>query len=123
NATRDWINYGFAGLNPALNTESNGRSEQNLASIEEKQRDKRVEYMSLPWAERPVQVRAGAQTYELMTNRSGVLHLNLLDGPFAEQDISRVGTLQLSVEDPQDNSRSEAMLIVSPALRGKLVEA
>jgi hypothetical protein len=121
--TRGWINYGFAGLNPALNTESNGRSEQNLASIDEKQLDQRVEYMSLPWAERPVQVQAGAQSYELMTNRSGILNLNLLDGPFAEQDVSQVGTLHLSVEDPQDHSRSEASLVVSPALRGKLVEA
>src|SRR5690606_15928651 len=28
-ATRGWISYGFAGLNPFINTESNGRAQQN----------------------------------------------------------------------------------------------
>lgn len=122
-ATKDWISYGFAGLNPFMNVESNGRSEQNLASIDEEQRDKRVEYSSLPWSERPVMVTAGKQTSELLTDRHGVLRLNLLDGPFADQDISRVGKLLLSVEDPQDSARAETTLMVSRDLRGKLKEA
>ncbi|MBT8767605.1 hypothetical protein [Metapseudomonas boanensis] len=122
-ATKDWISYGFAGLNPAMNVESNGRSEQNLASLDEKQLDKRMEYSSLPWAERPVLVKAGAQTHELLTDRNGILRLNLLDGPFAEQDISRIGKLQLNVEDPLDNARADATLMVSHSLRGKLGEA
>lgn len=122
-ATKDWISYGFAGLNPFMNVESNGRSEQNLASIDEEQRDKRVEYSSLPWSERPVMVAAGKQTSELLTDRHGVLRLNLLDGPFADQDISRVGKLLLSVEDPQDGARAETTLMVSRDLRGKLKEA
>ncbi len=122
-ATKDWISYGFAGLNPFMNVESNGRSEQNLASIDEEQRDKRVEYSSLPWSERPVMVTAGKQTNELLTDRHGVLRLNLLDGPFADQDISRVGKLLLSVEDPQDGARAETTLMVSRDLRGKLKEA
>lgn len=122
-ATKDWISYGFAGLNPFMNVESNGRSEQNLASIDEEQRDKRVEYSSLPWSERPVMVTAGKQTSELLTDRYGVLRLNLLDGPFADQDISRVGKLLLSVEDPQDGARAETTLMVSRDLRGKLKEA
>lgn len=122
-ATKDWISYGFAGLNPFMNVESNGRSEQNLASIDEEQRDKRVEYSSLPWSERPVMVTAGKQTSELLTDRHGVLRLNLLDGPFADQDISRLGKLLLSVEDPQDGARAETTLMVSRDLRGKLKEA
>jgi len=122
-ATKDWINYGFAGLNPFMNTQSNGRSQQNLAGIDERQQDKRMEYSSLPWAERPVLVKAGLQTHELSTDRNGVLHLNLLDGPFAEQDVSRVGKLLLSVEDPQDGTRADATLLVSHSLRGKLLEA
>lgn len=122
-ATKDWISYGFAGLNPFMNVESNGRSEQNLASIDEEQRDKRVEYSSLPWSERPVMVTAGKQTSELLTDRHGVLRINLLDGPFADQDISRVGKLLLSVEDPQDGARAETTLMVSRDLRGKLKEA
>lgn len=122
-ATKDWISYGFAGLNPFMNAESNGRSEQNLASIDEEQRDKRVEYSSLPWSERPVMVTADKQTSELLTDRHGVLRLNLLDGPFADQDISRVGKLLLSVEDPQDGARAETTLMVSRDLRGKLKEA
>jgi hypothetical protein len=122
-ATKDWISYGFAGLNPAMNVESNGRSEQNLASLDEKQMDKRMEYSSTPWAERPVLVKLGNHTHELLTDRNGILRLNLLDGPFADQDISRIGKLQLSVEDPTDSARADANLGISHALRGKLAEA
>lgn len=121
--TRGWISYGFAGLNPFVNMESNGRSQQSLASIDEQRRDARIEYSSLPWAERPVLVIAGSETHELSTDRNGVLRLNLLDGPFADQDISQVGKLQLSVEDPQDSTRADATLLVSHNLRGKLIEA
>lgn len=121
--TKDWISYGFAGLNPAMNVESNGRSEQNLADLAEKQQDKRMEYSSLPWAERPVLVKAGDTTHELITDRNGVLRLNLLDEPFAEQDLSPVATLVLSVADAQDEARTDATLTVSRTLRGKLQEA
>ncbi len=122
-ATRGWINHGFSGLNPFINVESNGRSQQNLASLEEQRRDARMEYSSLPWAERPVLITAGSETHELSTDRNGVLRLNLLDGPFANQDISLVGKLQLQVEDPQDATRADATLLVSRNLRGKLLEA
>ena len=123
NATRGWIDYGFAGLNPLMNVESNGRSQQNLATLDEKQGETRLEYSSLPWAERPVQVRAGRETYELTTNRNGVLSLNLLDGPFAEQDLQHLDRLELRVEDPQDHTHAEVTLLVSKALRGRLSEA
>jgi len=122
-ATREWISYGFAGLNPLMNAESNGRAQQNLAALDETQGETRLETSSLPWVERPVQVRAGEQSYELTTNRDGVLRLNLLDSPFAEQDVGRIGTLQLSVEDPQDQTRAEVTLRVSRTLRGRLQEA
>ncbi|MBK3868031.1 hypothetical protein GFL09_10085 [Pseudomonas stutzeri] len=122
-ATRGWISYGFAGINPFLNVESNGRSQQNLASLDEQRRDARLEYTSLPWAERPVQVVAGPQTHELTTDRHGILRLNLLDGSFADQDITQVGKLLLSVEDPQDGARADVSLLVSHKLRGKLQEA
>jgi hypothetical protein len=122
-ATKDWISYGFAGLNPFLNVESNGRSQQNLASLDEQRQDTRTEYSSLPWAERSVLVNANGQTHELLTDRNGVLRLNLLDSPFAEQDVSRIGTLQLSVADPQGSPRADAALLVSRTLRGKLQEA
>ena len=122
-ATKDWISYGFAGLNPLMNVESNGRSQQNLASLDERQLDKRMDYSSLPWIERPVLVKAGDITHELSTDRNGVLRLNLLDDPFAEEDVTRIGTLLLSVEDPQDNTRADASLLVSRTLRSKLQEA
>jgi hypothetical protein len=122
-ATKDWISYGFAGLNPFINVESNGRSQQNLASLDEQRLDTRLEYSSLPWAERSVLVSANGQTHELLTDRNGVLRLNLLDSPFAEQDVSRIGTLQLSVADPQGSPRADAALLVSRTLRGKLQEA
>ena len=122
-ATRDWISYGMAGLNPFMNVESNGRAEQNLASIEENRQDRRLEYSSLPWAERPVLIKAGEQSFELLTDRNGVLRLNLLDSPFTEQDVGRLGVLLLSVEDDRDQTRAEASLLVSHTLRGKLREA
>lgn len=122
-ATRGWIEYGFAGLNPAMNVESNGRAEQNLAELSEKRLEQRSEYTSLPWAERPVQVSTGKQSFELTTDRRGILHLNLLDGPFAEQDASRIGKLTLRVEASEDGSHNEASLLVSRSLRGKLQEA
>ncbi|CAH0217718.1 hypothetical protein SRABI70_02153 [Pseudomonas sp. Bi70] len=122
-ATKDWISYGVAGVNPFINVESNGRSQQNLAGIDEKRQETRTDYSSLPWAERPVMIKAGEQTHELLTDRNGVLRLNLLDGPFADQDIARVGTLLLTVTDEQDATSAEATLLVSRTLRGKLREA
>lgn len=122
-ATRGWIDYGFAGLNPLLNVESNGRAQQNLTTLDEQQGATRLEYSNLPWAERPVQVRAGQQSHELTTNRNGVLSLNLLDGPFAEQELQRLGKLELRVQDPQDQAHAEVTLLVSKALRGRLREA
>ncbi|VXC91549.1 conserved hypothetical protein [Pseudomonas sp. 8Z] len=122
-ATRDWISYGMAGLNPFMNVESNGRAEQNLASIDEVQQDRHMEYSNLPWAERPVQVTAGQQQFELLTDRNGVLRLNLLDSPFSEQDVGRISSLQLSIEDEQGEAKAEANLVVSHTLRGKLHEA
>lgn len=123
NMTKGWINYGMAGINPAMNVESNGRSQQNLASLEEQRQDARMEYSSLPWAERPVTVKAGTQSFELNTDQHGILRLNLLDSPFAEQDISRIGTLHLSVADDQGSAQAEESLLVSRTLRGKLQEA
>ncbi len=122
-ATRGWISYGVAGLNPLMNVESNGRAQQSLAAVEERQGETRLEYSSLPWAERPVQVQAGEQEHELLTSRNGVLRLNLLDSPFADQDMAGVTRLQLSVEDPQDGTRAAASLLVSRALRARLHEA
>ena len=121
--TRDWISYGVAGLNPAMNAQSHGRAQQNLAGIEDIQRDSRLEYSSLPWAERPVIVKAGKQEHELTTDRNGVLRLNLLDSPFAEQDLNQVGKLTIQVEDAQDETHSDSTLSISRSLRGKLLEA
>ncbi len=121
--TRDWVAYGFAGVNPFMNVQSNGRAQQNLAGIDEQQKDKRLEYTSLPWSDRPVQVRAGRQTHELSTDRNGVLRLNLLDSPFAEQNLLNVGTLKIKVSDEDANVHADASLAVSRSLRGKLVEA
>ena len=121
--TKDWLSYGFAGLNPFMNVQSNGRAQQNLAGIDEVQRDKRTEYSSLPWSERPVQVKAGKQTFDMTTDRNGVLRLNLLDSPFAENDLNHVGKLQISVEDAKDDVHSDSSLVISSHLRGKLLEA
>jgi len=121
--THDWLSYGFAGLNPFMNTQSNGRAQQNLAGIEEVQKDKRQEYSSVPWSERPVEVKAGKTVNELTTDRNGVLRLNLLDSPFSEQNLTHIGTLHLSVADEDSSVRADASLLVSGTLRSKLVEA
>lgn len=121
--TKDWISYGVAGLNPFMNAPSHGRAQQNLASIDEVQKDKRIENSTLPWNERPVMVKAGNETHELNTDRNGVLRLNLLESPFAEQDLSRVTRLYLNIEDEQDNAHANASLPISHSLRGKLLEA
>jgi hypothetical protein len=121
--TKDWINYGVAGLNPFMNVQSNGRAQQNLASADDVQKDKRLEHTSLPWSERPVQVQSGKRNYELTTDRHGVLRLNLLDSPFAEQDLNRVDQLTLGVEDTDHSVHANATLALSSTLRNKLVEA
>lgn len=121
--TKDWLNYGIAGVNPFMNVQSHGRAQQNLAGIDEVQRDKRMEYSSLPWSERPVQVKAGKQTFDMTTDRNGVLRLNLLDSPFAENDLNHVGKLQISVEDGKDDVHSDSSLTISSHLRSKLLEA
>lgn len=121
--TKDWLSYGFAGLNPFMNVQSHGRAQQNLAGIDEVQRDKRTEYSSLPWSERPVQVKAGKDTFDMNTDRNGVLRLNLLDSPFAEHDLNHLGKLQISVEDNKDDVHTDSSLAISNNLRGKLLEA
>ncbi|WP_095077430.1 hypothetical protein [Pseudomonas sp. Irchel s3h17] len=122
-ATKDWISYGFAGLNPFMNVQSHGRAQQNLAGIDEVQRDKRTEYSSLPWSERPVEVKTGKQTFELTTDRNGLLRLNLLDSPFSENDLSHINTLHISVADAQDDVHTNSSLAISSNLRSKLLEA
>ncbi|RXT82262.1 hypothetical protein B1F69_27765, partial [Pseudomonas syringae] len=121
--TKDWIHYGVAGLNPFMNAPSHGRAEQNLASIDEVQKDKRIENSTLPWNERPVMVKAGNETHEMSTDRNGILRLNLLDSPFAEQDLSRITRIYINVEDDQDSAHTSASLPISHSLRGKLLEA
>ena len=121
--THDWLSYGVAGLNPFMNVQSNGRAQQNLAGISEVQKAKRDENTSLPWSERLVEVKAGKLSHELTTDRNGVLRLNLLDAPFSEQNLSRIGTLHLGVVDEDNGIRGDASLLVSGTLRDKLVEA
>ncbi|AIL63198.1 lipoprotein [Pseudomonas alkylphenolica] len=121
--TRDWFSYGVDGLNPFMNTQSNGRAQQNLAGINEVQKDKRQEYTSLPWSDRPVEVKAGKVNHTLTTDRNGVLLLNLLDSPFSEQNLTHIGTLHLQVADEDNNVRGDASLLISSTLRNKLVEA
>lgn len=121
--TKDWISYGVAGLNPFMNVPSHGRAQQNLAGIDEVQHDHRIEHTTLPWSESPVEVKAGNQAHELITDRNGVLRINLLDSPFAEQDLSRVTQLSLRVEDDQATVHTNASLPLSKSLRGKLIEA
>lgn len=54
--------------------------------------------------ERPVEVKAGKETFELTTDKNGVLRLNLLDSPFAEYDLNHLGKLQISVDDSKGDA-------------------
>ncbi len=121
--THDWLSYGVDGLNPFMNVPSNGRAQQNLAGISEVQKAKREEATSMPWSERLVEVKAGKNTYELTTDRAGILRLNLLDSPFSEQNLNHVGTLHLQVVDEDNAVRGDASLLISATLRNKLREA
>ncbi|QWA29765.1 hypothetical protein [Pseudomonas sp. RC3H12] len=121
--THDWLSYGVAGVNPFMNVPSNGRAQQNLAGIDEVEKGKREESISLPWNERLVEVKAGKMTHELTTDKHGVLRLNLLDSPFSEQNLNHIGTLHLQVVDEENQVRGDASLLVSGNLRGKLLEA
>ncbi|MCE1114195.1 MULTISPECIES: hypothetical protein [Pseudomonas] len=121
--THDWLSYGIDGLNPFMNTPSNGRAQQNLAGISEVEKGKREEFTSVPWNERLVEVKAGKMTHELTTDKNGVLRLNLLDSPFSEQNLKHVGTLHLQVVDEDNGVRGDASLLISGNLRGKLLEA
>jgi hypothetical protein len=121
--THDWLSYGLDGLNPFMNTQSNGRAQQNLAGISEVEKSKHEELVNLPWSERLVEVKAGKLTHELTTDRNGMLRLNLLDSPFSEQNLNHIGTLHLQVVDEENGVRGDASLLVSGNLRGKLLEA
>jgi hypothetical protein len=59
----------------------------------------------------------------MTTDRNGVLRVNLLDSPFAEQDLSHVTQLAIRVQDDQSNVQANATLPLSRTLRGKLLEA
>lgn len=123
NVTHGWINYGFAGINPFMNAQSNGRAEQNLAAIDEVQGDKRQEVTLEPWAEKPVEVTAGPEVYALNTDRKGYLRLNLLDAPFADQELQHVDRLVLTARDDDGTSRATATLQLAPTLRTRITEA
>jgi hypothetical protein len=121
--THDWITDGLAGLNPVMNMPSAGRAEQNLASVKEVQKDKRQEVISLPWANRAVDVSAGSHVYSLDTDRDGYLRINLLDSPFADNSLRNVARLQLTARDDEDHAHGEAVLPLTEGLRSKLGEA
>ncbi len=121
--TKDWLTYGISGINPFMNAPSHGRAQQNLAGIDEIQRDHRIEQSSLPWSEAPVAIMAGKEIVEMNTDRNGALRINLLDSPFAEQDLSHVTQLNIKVEDEQAGVLANASLPLSKSLRGKLIEA
>lgn len=121
--THGWINYGIDGLNPAMNVESNGRAQQNLARVTDVQTDKRIESNNLPWAERSIAVVAGEQEYALLTNRLGYADLNLLDEPFSDADLSQVQQLLITAEDENHTIKGQAKLTLSRTLRQKLAAA
>ncbi|AMA45072.1 hypothetical protein ACI2KE_12775 [Pseudomonas monteilii] len=121
--TRDWLEYGVAGLNPFMNVQSNGRAQQNLASLSETRKGQREEFTNLPWVEHPLEVKAGKLTHEFATDDNGVVRLNLLESPFAEQDLSRIGTLHLQAADEENGIRGDATLLISDKLRRALPEA
>lgn len=121
NVTQGWLSYGIDGLNPFMNIESNGRADQSLASIEENQKDKRIESTHLPWSESPVTLRLGQESFELQTDADGILSLNLLETPFS--DVQGKAFMQMSVRDFRDGSHAQASLRLASTLRQQLQES
>ncbi|MFH7456664.1 hypothetical protein RA277_28415, partial [Pseudomonas syringae pv. tagetis] len=56
-------------------------------------------------------------------DRHGILRLNLLDTPVAEQDLSRIIRIYINLEDDQDSAHANGSVPTSHSLRGKLLEA
>jgi hypothetical protein len=101
---QDWLSYGIDGLNPFMNVQSHGRAQQNLA-VSMKSSATSAGYSSLP--ERTPGRRSRPASRPSTDHRpQRRLRLNLLDSPFAEQDLNHVGKLQISVEDGQDDVHS-----------------
>ena len=122
--TRGWLKYGFDGLNPAMNVESNSRAQQSLQRLTQKELNQREETLNLPWAERPLRVDVpGHEGFELLTDSNGKLALNLLQPPFADLDLRNVKQLRLSVLDPLDDTEAHAELQIDRSLRQTLSEA
>lgn len=121
--THGWINYGIDGLNPAMNMASNGRAQQNLARVTDVQTDKRIESNNIPWAERAVNVSAGTQEYQLLSNTLGYVDINLLDEPFSAIDLSLVQQLKITAEDENHALQAQTELLLSTPLRQKLIAA
>ncbi len=122
-ATHNWLRNGLDGVNPAMNIQSNGRAQQNLARLEEVRRESRLEHSSLPWADKPVSLVAGTRSYDVFTGTRGAFTLDLLDEPLLDEDFSSISRLLIQVRDPQDDTRAEAVLQPDRVLRGRLHEA
>ncbi|UFH50353.1 hypothetical protein [Pseudomonas sp. KNUC1026] len=121
--THGWISYGVAGINPFMNAPANGRAEQNLASVERTQTGQREETVNSPWANRTVEVTAGPKLYPLDTDAKGYLRIDLLDSPFADQDLNRITRLGFNAKDEDDHAQADAWLPLAHGLRGRLAEA
>jgi hypothetical protein len=121
--THGWLSYGVAGLNPFMNAPSSGRAEQHLAGVDDAQKNRRLEHSRRPWAKRPVRIQAGRAGFELTCDANGELRMNLLDGPFADQNLQQLAAVVLSVSDLDNNVHAMARLPLSANLRGKLGEA
>ncbi|PVZ20711.1 MULTISPECIES: hypothetical protein [unclassified Pseudomonas] len=121
--THGWISYGVAGINPFMNAPANGRAEQNLASVERTQTGQREETVNVPWANRTVEVTAGPKRYPLDTDAKGYLRIDLLESPFADQDLNQVTRLGFFAKDEDDQSQADAWLPLAPGLRGRLAQA
>ena len=122
-ATRGWLRYGIDGINPFMNTESNGRAQQNLASYHEQLINERQERITQPWAEQPVILRIGAEQAQLETDPQGYLLLDLTSTHFLDLDTRWANSLLLMVNDAQKATQSDHLrLYLSPELQQHLPE-
>ena len=122
-ATRGWLSYGLDGLNPLMNTESNGRAQQNLASYDEQLIDERQERITQPWAEQPVTLRIGAEQIQLETDPQGNVLLDLTSTHFLGLDTRWANSLLLVVNDEQKATQGTSVrFALAPELQQHLPE-
>ena len=78
NIPKSITDLSFAGMNPALNWESEERSEEHLVSLDRKMLSNTVENIKTPYAQKEILIRSGEQRRKYITDDFGGFDLHFL---------------------------------------------